>query len=96
MRRVVVLSAAMLLAGCGGSEVLGAGVKHWKGPKGAETYQLTCSGVLVSMDTCVRRAQELCPKGYVTLEGGPQKSATNEKKSWDLPETKREMTIECQ
>jgi len=48
------------------------------------------------MDTCVRRAQELCPKGYVTLEGGPQKSATNEKKSWDLPETKREMTIECQ
>jgi len=48
------------------------------------------------MDTCMRKAQELCPKGYTTLEGGPGKVAAREKKSWDLPETNRQMTIECQ
>lgn len=94
MRLAVVLGMTLLLAGCGG-DFLGAGVKHWKGPQGAETYALTCSGVMISMDTCVKKAQELCPKGYVVLDGGPQAAAKADKKTWDKPETKRQMTVEC-
>ena len=96
MRVALVIGMAFLLAACG--EFMGAGVKHWRGPQGADTYALICSGVMVSMDTCVNKAKELCPKGYVTLDGGPKKEEPeqDERKRWlKAHDVNRHMTVEC-
>jgi hypothetical protein len=60
-RDVLVLVAAMILAGCATSSetVL---------PSGARGYSISCSGSALTWAQCYQKAGDLCPRGYKIVE----------------------------
>ena len=95
----VLIGAALLLASCG---LMPTDAAQQEGPDGKPAYHVICAGLFNSMDTCVKTAEEKCPGGYRTLEGGPEAKAAADaaaehgiKSYLSLPPVDRSMTFAC-
>ena len=62
MLRMAMLISIVIMTGCADVQSL------TRSADGHDSYRIECSGKLVSMDVCYKKADSLCPKGYEVLD----------------------------
>lgn len=60
---VLALCAAATLAGCSASATRTSDTSNHKA-----TYHLDCSGTFLSMNSCIEKANNVCPQGYDVID----------------------------
>lgn len=90
----LVLCAATTLAGCSASATRTSDTSRHKA-----TYHLDCSGTFLSMNSCIEKANNVCPQGYDVVD--KNKEEVMERKSQSrqdgtaVGKELKEMDISC-
>ena len=66
-RRLMALSSLVVLSACAAVEP-----KPFRTPDGQTAYGMECSGMGRTLDACYRKADELCPRGFIIVGGGTE------------------------
>ena len=88
------LGAAALLAGCSASATRTSGTSTSQA-----TYHLDCSGSFLSMQSCIEKANSICPQGYDVIDKRVREMKVRASQSRQdgvvLGKEQKEMDIRC-
>ena len=88
VQRLSLVALLLSLASC-----LSVEPKPFQGPHGKPAYSMECSGLGRSLDQCQRKAEELCPNGYDTIDAASSTLLVTEKGG--IPSPEEYLAITC-
>lgn len=86
----VFLALTLSLLGCASISP-----NEFKGPNGGTAYYMKCSGMGRTMEACLHKAAEMCPRGYAVITSGTSNAMGIPAGNSLLIASQRDLSIEC-
>lgn len=91
---IALAACAATLAGCSASATRTSDISHHQA-----TYHLDCSGTFLSMNSCIEKANNVCPQGYDVIDKNRQEvkepKSQSRQDSAVVGKELKEMDIRC-